>query len=180
LIRDSVLRYYGEAKMIGDKLVLESICVGDIITNKVWVYGGKTYSVRGLKVKEGVNRYEKCHEIIINIIKKIGVHKPKDLRLRDISAFSYFFDRSADLGLIDAMVGGTLKVRHFIDSAKYNCANPNIDQPMLCLDLTYISTLLQEAYGLDPSTKIHLHKKINGHETSWALGAAFQLLENKL
>lgn len=48
--------------------------------------------------------------------------------------------------------------------------------PFLCLDMSYIANLLTTGYGLSPKKNIYLMKKINGIETSWALGAAFNLL----
>ncbi|KAF4525598.1 hypothetical protein B566_EDAN015536, partial [Ephemera danica] len=90
------------------------------------------------------------------------VYKPKDLVHREINAFSYYFDRATEVGLIDPFAGGVVTVKQFFDTAEYVCGIPNADQPLMCLDLTFIS----------------LFKKIDGHEISWALGAAFHMLEN--
>jgi ectonucleoside triphosphate diphosphohydrolase 5/6 len=46
----------------------------------------------------------------------------------------------------------------------------------MCLDLTFIWVLLEKGFGLRGDTKIFLYKKIDGHEISWALGAAYNLL----
>ena len=37
--------------------------------------------------------------------------------------------------------------------------------------------LLTEGYGLPDDKTVHLYKKINGHEASWALGLAFNILQ---
>jgi hypothetical protein len=34
-----------------------------------------------------------------------------------------------------------------------------------------------EGYGLNSEKELYLFKKINGHETSWALGVAYSLVE---
>jgi len=49
-----------------------------------------------------------------------------------------------------------------------------------CLDLTYIKTLLLDAYGLQSDRQLTLAKKINGFETCWALGAAIDILALKV
>jgi hypothetical protein len=38
-------------------------------------------------------------------------------------------------------------------------------------------TLFIDGYGLNADKEIDLVKKINGHETSWALGVAYSLVE---
>jgi len=50
----------------------------------------------------------------------------------------------------------------------------------MCLDLTYITVLLQQGFGLSPDKTLRLYKQVDGHEISWALGAAFHILQNGL
>lgn len=78
----------------------------------------------------------------------------------------------------------------------------------MCLDLTFISVLLEDGFGLKTNTplKVSLHnkkttiyvpkirmrlnlklsfsfqiyKKIGGHEISWALGCAYNILTNNM
>lgn len=82
------------------------------------------------------------------------------------------------------------------------CATaPNPAEPFMCLDLIYISVLLKDAYGLDKKTKIkvsfpfyctndvcawrrmtllihsQLYRTVDGHQVTWALGCAFNLLD---
>lgn len=45
-------------------------------------------------------------------------------------------------------------VGQFLEKAKEVCATADVDQPFMCLDLAYISTLLTDGYGLDTTTKI--------------------------
>lgn len=100
---------------------------------------------------------------------------------------------------IDPFEGGEVTVGDFIAKAKDVCATANVDQPFMCLDVTYISILLKDGFGLDSKTKIkvrfhffvnfmkilklihpfhfqQLYKKIDDHEISWALGCAYNLL----
>lgn len=67
-------------------------------------------------------------------------------------------------------------MKDFFDASEKECSTANVDQPWACLDLTYISMLLKEAFQLSLDTKLQLVKKINGHEISWALGLAYNTL----
>lgn len=55
---------------------------------------------------------------------------------------------------IDPFDGGETTVGDFISKAKEICATPNVDQPFMCLDMTYISILLKEGFGLDSKNKV--------------------------
>ena len=57
------------------------------------------------------------------------------------------------------------------------CSQPDPSSTFLCADLAIIGGLLHHGYSLALDTPLELYKKIDGHETSWALGAAFDLLE---
>lgn len=54
----------------------------------------------------------------------------------------------------DPFEGGETTVGDFISKTKEVCATANVDQPFMCLDLTYISILLKEGYGLDSKNKV--------------------------
>lgn len=56
--------------------------------------------------------------------------------------------------LIVAKTGGEATVGQVVEKNKQVCATVNIEQPFECLDLTYLSVLLTEAYGLDKDTTI--------------------------
>lgn len=178
--------------------------------------------------------FEEC----VKLIKEKTFHlvnpKPITLNQNQIAAFSYFFERAIETGLvgqynycdsnrlvyshliilisltfsIDPFDGGEITVGDFISKAKEVCATPNVDQPFMCLDLTYISLLLKDGYNLDTKTKVkvrqsvrfmkelksqrfpvanrnvfspllpQLYKKIDDHEISWALGCAYNLLSD--
>lgn len=55
---------------------------------------------------------------------------------------------------IDPFEGGEITVDDFINKAKEVCATANTDQPFMCLDLTYISVLLKDGYGLNSKSKV--------------------------
>lgn len=59
----------------------------------------------GAPSKEGsAIDYPLCKSIIETVVKSIDTDKPKDLLNQKIVAFSYFYDRAQDAGLV-----GTLK-----------------------------------------------------------------------
>ncbi|WP_411025900.1 hypothetical protein, partial [Salmonella sp. s57402] len=74
--------------------------------------------------------------------------KPEEIFEHQIVAFSYFFDKAAEVGLIDPYVGGSVTVRDFFLVANNTCFTMNSEQPFLCLDLTFISNLLLFGFGL--------------------------------
>lgn len=43
------------------------------------------------------------------------------------------------------------------DKAQSVCATANVDQPFMCLDLVYITALLQDGYDLRSTTKIKVN-----------------------
>lgn len=78
----------------------------------------------------------------------------------------------------DPIEGGKLTLQHYFDAGKLACNTVNADLPLLCLDLTYMGALLHNGYGLAKHTPILALKKVHGHELSWALGAAYHILQN--
>ncbi|KAF5302325.1 hypothetical protein FQA39_LY10364 [Lamprigera yunnana] len=171
-----------------------SECVNPIVRNKKFLFAGIEYRVSGLKEnyptirnpggsfstadEEPIVNFATCSEIITNYIKTLA--KPiGELPQKQINAFSYYFDRAAESGLIDEMKGGLVKVSEFKAVAETVCKQANVDQPFACLDLTFIWSLLENGFGLRPDTNIFLFKKVNGHEISWALGLAYSLLKGR-
>ncbi|XP_059480536.1 ectonucleoside triphosphate diphosphohydrolase 5-like isoform X2 [Neocloeon triangulifer] len=168
-------------------------CINPIVSTE-WEYAGTTYTLQGpknptilhIKEKKGtvaedrpIVNFTQCLSQVKDYVEH-KVYKPKGLSKREINAFSYYFDRAAEVGLIDEVEGGILTVGQYFDAAKSSCNTPNTDQPLMCLDLTIISVLLKDGFGLDMNTKLNLYKKIDNHEISWALGLAFHILENGL
>ncbi|XP_050735152.1 ectonucleoside triphosphate diphosphohydrolase 5-like isoform X3 [Eriocheir sinensis] len=171
--------------------IIRSPCVNPIVDYQ-WSYGGETYTVRGPEVPKyqevrgqagrlGENRpiadHSECIKSCISIIQK-QVHSPKELQSREVIAFSYFFDKATERGLIDPFKGGVLTVQELLNAAQQACSIPNVEQPLACLDLTFITTLLTSGYGLQGTNTLKLYKRIDSYEVSWALGLAFHVINN--
>mgnify|MGYP000446279734 CR=1 FL=1 len=56
-------------------------------------------------------------------VNKINIDKPKEITNDDVYAFSYYFDRAAEAGLIDEDKGGKIKVKDFVTGAEAACTN---------------------------------------------------------
>uniref|UniRef100_A0A1I8GBY6 Telomere_reg-2 domain-containing protein n=1 Tax=Macrostomum lignano TaxID=282301 RepID=A0A1I8GBY6_9PLAT len=95
-------------------------------------------------------------------------------------AFSYFYDRAADAGLIGAKEGGEVTLADIANAAEAACNRRSSDskQPFHCMDLCYQAALLTKGYGFAPSSKFVMRKKIRNVELSWALGAVFDVFYN--
>lgn len=141
-------------------------------------FSGSTYKVSG--IPDGYAGYKLCYYEMMRVIKGI-VHQPYELKGSSIFyAFSYYFDRAKESGLIDSR-GGTVEVRDFKKKAKEVCnkmSKYRTISPFLCMDLTYITCLLKEGFGFKDNTVLQLAKKVNNVETSWALGATFDYFRN--
>ncbi|KAK9870841.1 hypothetical protein WA026_009806 [Henosepilachna vigintioctopunctata] len=179
----------------GNSTHIISECVNHIITDQKFIYGNQVYYVSGPKEKfltkqtNSNNIYlgeevpvvnmVKCASIIRNFVQK-NSKPPEELPNKVIYAFSYYFDKAAEAGLIDPVTGGSVTLFDLKAAATDACQYPNVDQPFLCLDLSFIAILLENGLGLKPETPINLFKKINGHEISWALGAAYDSLRKDI
>ncbi|XP_052010284.1 ectonucleoside triphosphate diphosphohydrolase 6-like [Xyrauchen texanus] len=166
-----------EGQPLGGTQELVSPCLAPDYSGE-WVHAEVHYTVKGQKAGEPI--YESCLRKVEKMIYK-RVRKAEDVKDIDVYAFSYYYDRAVDLGLIDESTGGSVRVSDYIEGAKTVCNNMAVgeikENPFLCLDLTYISVLLQElGFPLDKDLK--LARKINDVETSWALGATFHCIES--
>ena len=123
--------------------------------------------------------YEACNDVVRQVIQAQNVHVPAEIHSRKIAAFSYFYDRALDNGIIEpGLSQGRATIQSFIDAAERACKVANHeDTGFQCVDLTHIVSLLIDGYGLPPTKELHLYKKINGHEASWALGVAYSIVE---
>eukprot|EP00064_Thunnus_orientalis_P010514 superscaffoldBa00001436_g10540 len=144
-----------------------------------WSFGGLTYQVSG--DPDGYAGYKLCYQEVLKVVKGI-IHQPYEREDSNVFyAFSYYFDRAVDAGLIDGVQGGMLEVRDFKKRAKEVCnkmtKNPSIS-PFLCMDMTYITCLLKDGFGFKESTVLQLTKKVNNVEASWALGATLDHFHN--
>lgn len=57
--------------------------------------------------------------------------------------------------------------------------HPTLHPPYACMYYSYIYALLTKGYGLDVNREIHIEKKINGFEASWALGSGLLSLSEE-
>lgn len=109
-----------------------------------------------------------------------GVHQPKIPENSPIYALSYINDRAEDLGLkgSDGYTLNEIKKR-----AETICSTPLKSEtlyeknPALCLDLTFIYSLLKDGYGIHEDRKIYSGHTIKGYETGWTLGSALSVIE---
>uniref|UniRef100_A0A2M3Z2D0 Putative nucleoside phosphatase n=1 Tax=Anopheles braziliensis TaxID=58242 RepID=A0A2M3Z2D0_9DIPT len=163
---------------------LASECVNPIIHDKLFRYGTGQYHISGKDNPKATTEnpmvdYERCASIVREKLLPTLKPKPVTLKQHEISAFSYFFDRAIETGLVDPIQGGETTVGEFVSKSRAVCAEANADQPFMCVDLVFISTLLEEGYGLKAKTPLKLYKKIDGHEISWALGCAYNILTSR-
>ncbi|KAJ4939983.1 hypothetical protein JOQ06_029415 [Pogonophryne albipinna] len=161
-----------------DWKVFSSSCLPKKFTENV-TFGGTTYKVSG--IPDGYAGYKLCYYEVLKVIKGI-VHQPYEVKGSSVFyAFSYYFDRAVESGLIDGSRGGAVEVRDFKKRAKEVCnkmTKYRAISPFLCMDLTYITCLLKDGFGFKDSTVLQLAKKVNNVETSWALGATFDYFRN--
>ncbi|XP_024152201.1 ectonucleoside triphosphate diphosphohydrolase 6 [Oryzias melastigma] len=142
-----------------------------------WKHAEVVFTVKGQKAGEPV--FEACLSRVQKVLYG-KVNRVSEVEKMDFYAFSYYYERAADLGIIDEKEGGAIKVSDYTDAARRVCSGPPAgpqQDPFLCLDLVYISVLLQE-FGFPPHQQLRLAKTINQVETSWALGATFNYMES--
>ncbi|XP_051157766.1 ectonucleoside triphosphate diphosphohydrolase 5 isoform X1 [Leptopilina boulardi] len=192
--RKGILVPESAAKNENGIIEIRSECINPFIKT-TWNYGGQEYHIMGpvkgaTKVfknqnyasgedKRPIVKFQDCLKLVENYTSTIK-NKPIGLNKHEIYAFSYYFDRATEIGLIDPFQGGTITVEALHKAVLETCEYVNTEQPFTCLDLTFIYSLLKNTFGLEPKTKLNLYKKISGHELSWALGSAFNVLQSEL
>ncbi|XP_064131753.1 ectonucleoside triphosphate diphosphohydrolase 6 isoform X1 [Loxodonta africana] len=142
-----------------------------------WEHAEVTYRISGEKATG--NPHELCAHRVSEILRG-KVHRTEEVKHVDFYAFSYYYDLAAQVGLIDAERGGSLVVGDFEIAAKYVCRTMEThtqSSPFVCMDLTYVSLLLQE-FGFPGNRVLKLTRKIDNIETSWALGAIFHYIDS--
>ncbi|XP_056147499.1 ectonucleoside triphosphate diphosphohydrolase 6 [Lampris incognitus] len=142
-----------------------------------WEHAEVVYNVKGQKAGEPI--YESCLSKVQKVLYR-KVMKAAEAKNMDFYAFSYYYDRAMELGLIDGRRGGSVRVSDFSRAAEGVCNRMLVlpaESPFLCLDLTFISVLLQEL-GFPEDKVLKLARTINEVETSWALGATFLYMES--
>ncbi|XP_067848113.1 ectonucleoside triphosphate diphosphohydrolase 5 [Heptranchias perlo] len=143
-----------------------------------WKFGGINYKFGGMK--EVPSGFHSCYTEVTKVIQE-KLDQQDEIKSRSFYAFSYYYDRAVDAGMIDGEKGGVILVKDFEMKAEEVCKasnEPTTGSPFLCMDLTYITALLKEGFGFYDNTELKLTKKVNNIETSWALGAAFHLIQS--
>lgn len=165
-----------DALPLGESTHLVSPCLAPDYLGR-WEHGDIIYTVKGQKAGEQI--YDACLTKVEKLLYK-KVAKVAEAAEMEFYAFSYYYDRAVDLGVINEQEGGVISVAEYIDAAKRVCSTPSVSllkYPFLCLDLVYISVLLQE-FGFPPHKHFKLARTINHVKTSWALGAAFHYIHS--
>lgn len=121
-----------------------------------------------------------------------GVHQPsleKTFSREDVYVFSYFYDRTHDLGMPESF---TLRELH--DLTNKVCGGEDKwtafagiegaldelrDRPEWCLDLNFMNALLHTGYEMPIDREVKIAKTIKGNELGWCLGASLPLLEKE-
>ncbi|OAP62574.1 hypothetical protein AYL99_01801 [Fonsecaea erecta] len=121
-----------------------------------------------------------------------GVHQPsleKTFSREDVYIFSYFYDRTHDLGMPESFT-----LRELQDLTARVCGGEQAwdafagiegalddlrERPEWCLDLNFMSALLHTGYEMPIDREVKIAKKIKGNELGWCLGASLPLLEKE-
>ncbi|XP_043466172.1 ectonucleoside triphosphate diphosphohydrolase 5-like [Leptopilina heterotoma] len=189
--RKAILVPKSAAKNENGIVVVHSKCF-DPLANAAWKYGSQDYEVMGSaenapevdqnSTKDGdkssSNKFEDCLNLVKNYTNTIE-NRPVGLNKEDIFAFAYYFDRTSEVGLIDRKMGGKITLEDIHKTALEACNIGNREQPFMCLDLTYIYSLLTDVYGLNPENNLQISDSISGHQLNWALGLALNMLQSK-
>ncbi|XP_043466216.1 ectonucleoside triphosphate diphosphohydrolase 5-like [Leptopilina heterotoma] len=163
-------------------------------TNTTWTFNDKEYQIMGQRensseINQNITEDEKNKgsninfQDCLNLVKKLTSkieNKPVGLNKQDIYAFSGFYYKTYDTGLIDPRNGGIITVTNIREAALNICKNMTKNNPYRCLDLIYIYSLLTTGFGLKPETKLNIHASISDHQLSWTLGLALKLIQNTL
>ncbi|KAL2848036.1 nucleoside phosphatase family-domain-containing protein [Aspergillus pseudodeflectus] len=121
-----------------------------------------------------------------------GVHQPslaKTFAREDVYIFSYFYERTKELGMPDSF---TIDEMHDLTSTVCagepawgvfegveNALTELRDRPEWCLDLNFMLSLLHTGYEMPLSREVKVAKKIKNNEVGWCLGASLPLLSQE-
>ncbi|XP_031641193.1 ectonucleoside triphosphate diphosphohydrolase 5-like [Contarinia nasturtii] len=156
---------------------LYTICMHPNTKPSSFVSGTVAYNVHGLPNGNGTVDFDACMKLIQE--KTLGLLTPKPSPLKnesEIYVFSAFFSVFKETGLIDPIEGGQAILSRILSSAKKACRVEDNKNPFLCHDLIYMYVLLHDGFELKPEIKVNFLQKLKGHNVSWTLGFAYDLL----
>ena len=121
----------------------------DNATTEKWKFEERHYHITGGKRD---NSFKECYHLAKQLVSNV-IHKPDEIKSRQIYAMSYYYDRAVDAKLIkDEEKMGVVKVGDYFKTAEKVCnsaTRSHEQSAFLCLDLTYISALLHDGLRLD-------------------------------
>lgn len=106
-----------------DNTNLQSICINPIVKNKQWLYSGIEYTYSGLpNKKQKVNEdpvvdFDNCESLIADYVypKVIPLY---ELSLKEINAFSYYYDRAIETGLVGKQKKNFVQLGSLVENIK--------------------------------------------------------------
>ncbi|CAI5655086.1 unnamed protein product [Oreochromis niloticus] len=110
----------------------------------------------------------------------IDEKKGGSIRVSDYTDAAKRGEMAPSAGCRSELPSSSMKPERVSDPTHRVCSDVSVGpqrSPFLCLDLVYISALLQEL-GFPPHKQFRLARTINQVETSWALGATFHYIES--
>ncbi|GAB2286450.1 Apyrase 2 [Dionaea muscipula] len=169
-----------------------------------YAYGGVTYDVSASPFGSSLND---CQKLAIKSLKVNETCKHMKCTFggvwnggggdgqKNLYVASFFFDRAAEAGFVDANqpittvspadfgVAAARACKMTLEEAKSAYTNVEATTlPYLCMDLVYQFTLLVEGFGLDASQNITLVKKVPYRnsvvEAAWPLGMAIEVMSS--
>lgn len=145
-----------------ESTLLKTHCLPRGITIEDWKYAGKVFKVSPSEEAS----FEKCLEQVRHFVENVTEVKTiESLNSLPVFAFSYFYDRGVQVGMIRTEPktrGGWVQVKQFRLAAEEWCKIQPDEiglehwKPWLCMDLTYIYSLLSDGYGLLDEKNIHV------------------------
>lgn len=110
-LRHAVLSY----QKADNQTSFENECINSIIRDKSWTYQNVEYLVSGKDNKKSPPEnpevdYDLCVESVKRQVMKLLIPKPIKLQEHIIHAFSYYYDRAIETGLVDPFTGKQLLI----------------------------------------------------------------------
>lgn len=145
---------------------LYSVCVNPYDLNANWTYQNVEYHVSGQNNGKDIVDFEACAKLIKE--KVIPEIQPKPETLKQLAVWNNFFFLETTVETVGSI--------H--EHAKKECNTPTLhgNRPFHCLKMVYIWKLLSDGIGLPEEYTLQNPPPISGHNVSWTLGCALNLL----